>query len=141
MAWNIVQGPDIGRWVAARCDGSYSPETCTAIGYQDDSGKIAAGVIYENCNGQSLVAHHAIAGRTSRAYWRAIFTYAFVTCGVHKIIGSCPSNHARADRIAKHMGFVEEARVRNAAPGPADLIIYTMEKAQCRFLGEDYGKT
>jgi len=37
------------------------------------------------------------------------------------------------------MGFAEEARLKDADPH-GDIILLTMRKKDCRFLGERYGK-
>jgi hypothetical protein len=137
MGWNIVQGPVIGRWVAERTNGCFSPETATAIGLQNDAGDIAAGTMFENCNGRSLVAHMAVTGRLTRKFIGAIFHYAFGFCGVDKVILPVPSTNEKCSRFVTHLGFAEECRIRDAVPG-GDIILYTLRKADCRFLGEAY---
>lgn len=138
MGRNIVAGPEVGRWVTRRAGGQFSPEAATAIGLETD-GKIVAGVMYENCNGRSLVAHMAIEGRLTRYFIWAIFDYAFRQNGVNKVILPVPSTNTKSIRFVKHLGFSEECRIKDAAPH-GDIIIYTLEKSECRFLGDKYGK-
>lgn len=137
MGGDIIAGPIVGFWVAQNAGGSFSPDNMTAIGLEQ-SGRIVAGVMYENWNGRSIMAHVAVKGRMTRKFVGAIFRYPYEKCGVHKIILSISSANAKSAKLATNMGFREEARIRDADPG-GDLIIYTLEKSECRFLGERYG--
>lgn len=117
----------------------FAPEAQTAIGLY--KGEIPqAAVIYENWNGRSLVAHMAITGRITRHYLFVIFDYAFRQMSAEKVILPVQSTNAKSIKFVLHLGFVEEARIRDAAPG-GDVILYTMKNAACRFLGEKYGQT
>ena len=87
----------------------------------------------------SLVCHLAIRGRASRGFYGAIFDYPFGQIHARKIIAPVNSDNLRMVRLARHMGFAEEARLRDAQPN-GDIILYTMTPEQCRFLGERYGK-
>jgi len=137
MGWRIESGPHIGRWVADRIDGGLT-ERSTAIGLIKN-GRIVAGIIYENWNGQSLMAHIAAEGRFTPAYVGAIFDYAYNVCNVHKAIVPVWSTNIRSANMVKKMGFTEEARIKDGCPN-GDIIIYTLKKADCRFLGDKYGK-
>ena len=134
MGWNIVQGAEIGAWVADRIAGEFYSKTSSAIGLMKD-GVIVAGVIYENWNRASIFCHIAIEGRMTKAYLKAIFDYPFNVCGVEKIIAPVLSGNAKALRLVKNMGFVEEARLRFS---DEDICMMTMNRDQCRFLGAKY---
>ncbi len=134
----IVSGPGIGHWVAEKTNGCYSSDTATAIGLQKDTGEIIAGVMYENWNGCSVIAHMAITGRLTRKFIGAIFRYAFVQCAVEKVILPIGGANQKSRHFAEHLGFTEECRIRDADPG-GDIIFYTLRKPDCRFLGEKYG--
>lgn len=138
MGRNIVYGPPIGYWVAKQMGGAFGPETATAIGLQHPNGHIDAGVIFENWTGKSLVAHMAATGRLTRQFLGVIFRYAFEQCGVEKVILPVSSANARSNRFVQHLGFTEEARIRDADPR-GDIIFYTLKKSECRFLGARYG--
>lgn len=117
---------------------AFGPETATAIGLQRSNGDIDAGVIFENWNGKSLVAHMAVTGRITRKFLGAIFRYAFEKCGVEKVILPVSSGNVQSNRFVRHLGFTEEARIRDADPR-GDIIFYTLKKSECRFLGARYG--
>ena len=134
MAWHLASSPEIGRWVAAQMDGHFQENNASAIGLIRD-GKIVAGVIYENCNGASVVCHIAIKGKVNKSFLRVICGYPAEALKVKKVIGPISSANAKSIKIAKAIGFVEEARITNAAPD-GDLILFTITAEQCRFLGD-----
>jgi RimJ/RimL family protein N-acetyltransferase len=137
LGWHIVQGDAVGHWVAARVQGKYFEEGSQAIGLERD-GQIIAGVIYENWNQASIVCHIAIEGRMTKGYLKAIFAYPFEFCKVKKIIVPVVSNHAKSLKLVTKMGFVEEARLKDAAPD-GDIIFLTLAREKCRFLGVENG--
>ena len=137
MGWNIVQGAEIGAWVADRIAGEFYSETSSAIGLEKD-GVIVAGVIYENWNRASIFCHIAIEGRMTKAYLKAIFDYPFTVCECKKIIVPVVSNHAKSIKLVTKMGFTEEARLKDASLD-GDIIFLTLARENCRFLGVENG--
>ena len=132
MGWDIVSGSPVGEWVADRAGGKYHPDDSQAIGLTKDD-EIIAGVIFERYNGESLWVHIAAEGRLTPAFIRAICNYAYIDCDVNKTIATVSSGNVKSIRFVENMGFIEEGRVRDAAPD-GDIIIYTMSKANCRFI-------
>ena len=137
MGGRIVSGPPIGRWVAGKINGVYH-EGDTAIGLVKDD-KIIAGVLYENWNGRSIIAHMGVEGRLTSAYIGAVFDYAYNVCNVEKVILPVGSTNAKSIKLVENMGFAEEGKIADASP-EGDIVIYTLKKADCRFLGDRYGK-
>jgi hypothetical protein len=72
----ILIGHEVGHWVAARNFQKYFEANSQAIGWEKD-GKIVAGVIYEDWNGQSIVCHIAIMGNITPTFLAKIFDYPF----------------------------------------------------------------
>jgi predicted phosphoribosyltransferase len=135
MGGDIITGPLVGEWVAEVLGRGYFAERSEAIGLVDEG--IRAGVIYEDWQGRSIVCHIAFAGRLTSRYVAAIFDYPFNVCGVEKIIAPISSKNARALKVVKKMGFVEEARLRFS---DEDVCFLTMTRQQCRFLDAKYGQ-
>lgn len=135
MGWHIINGPEAGAWVTQQINGSFRPGSEALALVRD--GKIAAGVLYEDWNGRSIVAHIALQGRMTPKFLAAIFHYPFEHCGAHKIICPIPSDNARSIALAKNMGFRCEAVILDASP-TGDILIHTLIKTDCRFLGERY---
>jgi len=137
LGWHIVQGAEVGAWVADRIAGKFYSETSSAIGLEKN-GVMIAGVIYENWNRASIFCHIAIEGRMTKAYLKAIFDYPFNVCNVKKIIVPVVSNHVKSIKLVANMGFTEEARIVDGSQD-GDIIFLTMTKENCRFLGVRYG--
>ena len=137
MGWRIVNGPHVGLWVGERMEGIFPAERSVAIGLEKD-GRLVAGTVYENWNGRSVVCHIAWE-RVTPTYVAAVYDYAYNVCGVDKIIGPISSNHTRALRLVRKMGFSEEARLKDAAPD-GDIVLMTLTPERCRFLEPRYGQ-
>ena len=137
LGWRIVQGAEIGYWVAERVQGKYFAEGSSAIGLQKD-GKTIAGVIYENWNQASIMCHIAVEGRMTKGYLKAIFAYPFEICKVKKIIVPVTSDNVKSLKFVAKMGFVEEARIKDGAPN-GDIIFLTLAQEKCRFIGVKNG--
>jgi len=137
LGWHIVQGAEIGHWVAERINGAYFAKRSSAIGLQKNA-KTIAGVIYENWNQRTVFCHIAVEGRLNRAFIKAIFDYPFNVLNVEKIIVSIVKSNEKSIKLVKNMGFIEEARIKDGAPD-GDIIFMTLAYKHCRFLGVDYG--
>ena len=129
----------VGQWVARHTAAIFTPENSSCIGLLNKEGQLIAGVWYENYNKSSIMAHIAIQGQVTREFLFTIFDYPFVQLGVEKIIGPVNSNNLDALKLDKNFGFEEEARIKNAYPD-GDLVLLTLTKDKCRFIGERYGK-
>jgi len=138
MGWRIENGPEIGYWVAGELDAGYFADRSQAIGLLKD-GEIIAGIIYENWNRRSMVVHIVIKDRITPAFIGAIFDYAYNVCNIEKAIAPVSSANAKSIRMVEKMGFTEEGRIKDASPD-GDIILYTLKKTDCRFLGNRYGK-
>jgi len=137
MGWHIsTDAAWVGPWVAEQIGGSHLPGN-VAIGLSKDGLGLVAGVLYEQWNGRSIVAHIAVRGRMTPSFLAAIFHYPFTHIGAHKVLCPVPSDNARSIRLAINMGFREEARIADAAP-TGDILIFTLTKAACRFLEEKH---
>jgi len=102
-----------------------------------ENGELIAGVVYEDFNGRSVTAHIAAKpGRRwmTKEFLAVIFDYPFNQLKVEKLIGVVPSGNLEARRLDEHFGFTIEARLKDCHP-TGDLLIYTMRRDQCRWLG------
>lgn len=138
MGGRIITGAPAGAWVAEVLGRGYFAERSEAIGLERD-GKIVAGVVYEEYCGASITCHIAFSGRLTSRYVAAIFDYPFNVAGVGKIIAPVSSGNAKALRVVKKMGFVEEGRIKDARLD-GDIVMLTMTRDACRFLDAKYGQ-
>jgi RimJ/RimL family protein N-acetyltransferase len=103
------------------------------------NGEFVAGVIYENWNRRSITCHIAISGRLTPRYLAVIFDYPFNVCDVKKIIVPVDATNSKSVTLVEKMGFTEEARIKDGMAN-GDMILYTLAKEDCKYLGERYGK-
>ena len=127
----------IGPWVAAKMGIEYSDNN-TSLG-QIAGSKIIAGVSYQSWNKASIIASIAVEGLMTPTYLAAIFHYPFIYLGVTKIICQVAESNLNSIKLAEKLGFRLEAQLLDAHPD-GSLLIYTMTKEQCRFIGEKYVK-
>jgi hypothetical protein len=130
---------EVAYWVAKRVDCSI-PTVGAAIGWLRDE-EYTCGVLYENFTGQSITATIAVApgAYLPKEFLRAIFRYPFVALGVAKIIGVVEQSNLAAVRLNDRLGFKGEAVIQDVFLSGA-AIIYTMTKADCRWLEKDDGQ-
>ena len=134
----IVLGHEVGRWVAAKNNQMYFEANSQAVGWEKD-GEIVAGVIYDGWNKQSIVCHIAATESLTATFLAKVFDYSFRQLQVHKMIATVSSKNFKSIRLVTHMGFKEEAKIKDAHP-LGDIVIFTMTKEDCKFLGEKYVK-
>jgi len=68
-----------------------------------------------------------------------IFDYPFNVCKVKKIIVPVDATNLKSISLVEKMGFTEEARIKDGM-ADGDMILYTLAKDDCKYLGERYGK-
>jgi L-amino acid N-acyltransferase YncA len=134
----IVAGPHVGHWVMSRIGGFFDPVCMSAIGWQSDR-RLTAGAAYRDWNGVSIEGQIAADKPLTRGFLFAIFDYPFRQLGARKIIATTTADHIRSIRLLRRLGFLEEACLRDAAWG-GDLIIFTLRREDCRYLGEAHGQ-
>ena len=124
---------ELGAWLCSRTGGEYIPGAGVYIG-NERCGKIVAVAGYEDYNGASVRVHIAGEGNwlTRDFLWYG-FYYPFEQMKVKKLIGIVASTNKKALKLDLNFGYVQEAIIKNAAPG-GDIYILTMTKDQCRFL-------
>jgi hypothetical protein len=135
----------VGPWVCDRTGGSFSKSDSAAIGLTNPTtDDLIAGVLFDGWNGRSICMHVAAvpgARWMTREFLWVCFDYPFNQINVSKIVGLVDSTNAPARKFDEHLGFIQEATIKDAGK-VGDLLIYTMTRQQCRFLemGEKYGR-
>lgn len=132
--------PRVAAFVSAATDCTVPSAGGAAIGWLRDD-ELLAGVLYEDFTGSSITATIAVAPGAvlTKEFVRAIFTYPFVQLGCGKMLALIHENNWRSHRLVKHMGFEVEAVIADYYPDGA-LNIYTMTKADCRWLEKEHGE-
>lgn len=108
-----------------------------AIGVEDETGQLIAGVCYENFTLCDVNIH--IASRPGIKNWVTregmvrVYQYPFILCKLRRITALLEASNHAARRMNTHMGFVVEGIKRNAYPN-GDMLIMGMLKEDCRFI-------
>jgi len=134
VVWDRQQ--EVGEWVCARIEGKFHPDSATAIGIER-GGMLVGGCVFETYTGQSVLIHAAGTSRfwMNRDFLKAVFGYAFNQLKVKKMIGPVDSANRDSRNFIENLGFTPEAVIADGARH-GDLILYTLRRQDCRFLGE-----
>lgn len=106
-----------------------------AIGLEKD-GELVAGVIYEGFNGHNVWMHVAAESSKrwmTKSYLRACFMYPFHQLGCDRVSGYVEAWNEQARKFDEHLGFRQEAVLKGAASDGGDVILYVMNKQECRY--------
>lgn len=128
----------VGPWICERTGGKWSPVDSVAMGWRGADGELSAGMLVDHWNGASCAAHIAITAPLARQFIRFCFGYLFGQLKAKKVIGLVAASNTKALKLDKHLGFIEEYRIKDGHPD-GDLVILTMTPAQCRWFGRPYG--
>jgi hypothetical protein len=74
--------------------------------------------------------------RTPRKLLWAAFDYPFNQVGVEAVLGIVNSNNESAIRFDKHLGFKEVMRLDGLHDGGGDIVIFRMNRDECRWIKE-----
>ncbi len=133
----VDQDGSIGRWLCARTGGEWSPQSVSFGNVLN--GRLIGAVMFDLFNGSSIAMHCAgDRGWLTREFLKRTFSYAFDFAKVKKIIGLVDSSNEKARKLDEHLGFKLEGTIKDAAP-KGDLLIYSMTRPECRFIGKPGG--
>ena len=135
----IVTGQRVVEWVAKQTNEFGNFGAAVGIGLEKD-GRFVAGVVFNDYNGSNICMHVASDGSRhwlTREYLWFVFHYAFEQANVKRITGLVGESNEAAIRFDTHIGFSEEARLKDAHPD-GDLIVFCMRKEDCRWLRRDH---
>lgn len=98
-------------------------------------GKLLGGVTYDGFLHRSVQMHVASFSPkwlTREMLW-LVFDYPFNQLKVERVFGPVASTNKKAIAFDEKIGFTEHTRLVGAVPG-GDLIIFSMERADCKWL-------
>lgn len=131
----LMVGKGVVEWVASKTGEFNGFGTDIGIGWAKN-GQLVAGVAYANWNGVNVEAHIASDGSRSwltRKYLWTIFDYPFNQLKVNRITACVGEGNKDSARFVRHLGFILEARLRDAHP-TGDILIFCMRRHNCRFI-------
>lgn len=122
--------------IAAAIPRPFNPNHDMVISRVTPEGNLMGGVIYDDYTGRCIFMHQASFDArwlTGNMMW-IVFDYPFNQVKVDKVGGTINANNKELLDFNLRLGFKEEARIRNAYSDGGDLLILTMERADCRWL-------
>lgn len=132
LAWAIPRlDAGIGHWDDASC-----------LILEKDS-EITAVAVYNRWYPKKSVeiSIASVGGRwLTRPFLAAVFGNPFVNWEMPRVGASIAEDNHKSIRFCGHLGFLQEGRIREAAPNGKDLILFGMLKNECRFLGGQFGQ-
>lgn len=126
----------MSRWI--NLDQSFLPHAAAAVGIaptptamvvsEFDGISPVALVVFDGYNGSSVHVHIWIAPdrRAGRAFWYAVYCYAFHQLAVRNAIGTVPASNLAARKLNERMGFVLNTVVPGYYPDGDDMLLYIM---------------
>lgn len=99
--------------------------------------ELIAGVMFDDYNGSNMWMHvAAVPGRRwmTRDFLYATFAYPFLQLNIRRLSGWVEADNIDARRFDEHIGFKQEAVLKQAGRNGVDVIIYSMFKEDCRFI-------
>lgn len=136
MTIGEATGSDL-EWLASRAQLVISP-ALRAIKAVDGAGRIVAMVGFDGWTPNACSLHVAVEHPAAlRHVLRAAFEIAFCRLGKQVVTAVVLSTNKRSLRLVRHLGFVESGRIRNGwAPG-VSLLLFEMQRADCRWIPQE----
>lgn len=123
--------------IAAAAGTTYNPLGDNCISRVTPKGNLMGGILYQRYTGKdgSIYLHAAgfMPRWISRELAWVVADYPFVQLGVRKVFVQTRSDNLSALRLARHLGFTDEAIVRDACPD-GDMLLLAMYRTDCRIL-------
>lgn len=145
VAYGHVEGrtEEFCQWAAAIiAPGQKFPAETFALA-MEVGGEIAAVTLwngFEDHNCLMSIASDGSKRWITREFLYRSFAYPFIQLGLPRVTAKMDEANLDSVRTALHLGFVEEGRMRRAAPGGRDEIIMGLLKEDCRWIDDSLAK-
>ncbi len=106
-------------------------------GKEGEIGPFRAVALFCNYTGRNIDVHLASDGSKrwmTKTFLRSAFAYMFDQLKVERVTALVPAKNEAALAFDRHIGFIDEGRLRCAADDGSDLYVLGMLRAECRFL-------
>lgn len=103
---------------------------------------LCAVVAYNGFTGRTCFMHSAIDDPAviNRTFVKAIFDYPFNHCKLTHVLALVESSNTRAMKIDLRLGFKEVNRFEGAGLDGSDLVLLSMARNECKWIGAADGK-
>lgn len=124
-----------GQLIAQAAGTGYNPRTDQCISRVNDAGEFLGGTIYTGYNGAVIWGHFAgVAGWLSPELIWVSFDYPFMQLQVNQILATVAASNEKATTLVRKLGFKRLYAIKNACPSGGDLVLFSMSKANCKWL-------
>lgn len=134
------QDRDMAAWAAAQiCAGGGFPADVRAIGVERDDKLIAVTLWHGFClrDVTMSIATNRSRRCASREFLFRSFAYPFLQLDLPRVTCKVDEGSDDSVRLARHLGFALEGRMRSAAPAGRDVLLFGMLRSECRWIGLD----
>jgi RimJ/RimL family protein N-acetyltransferase len=126
--------PEHFGWLAMRTAAALS-RACRGIEALDVHGRIRGMVCFDGWTRGGAFVHIAIdSPAVVRPLLHPVFEWAFGPAARQVLFGLIPETNTKSLRLATHLGFEVDHRVRDGWETGVDLVLMRMEKKDCRWL-------
>ena len=134
MEFKPLQTAEEKAWIDAHFFPVWCNDSEGMMAYHN--GKIVAACVADSFSAVGCNVHYGIENPMviKHGFIHKIAHHLFIERGRTVIFGLVPASNLKALKLDKHIGFVEEARLREAYDVGVDLVILRMDKASCRWL-------
>ena len=140
MLWsaNTVELKDIAAKILFNEIGVQRCEDLQAIFWADQNNNVEWCVGYTAFIGKTCQMHmvNLKGGYTPKQLLKASFDYPFNQLGIEKAFGIVNSNNVRAIQYDQKLGFKEAVRFAGMHEDGGDLVVFEMDKTDCRWIRE-----
>ena len=140
MLWsaNTVELKDIAAKILFNEIGVQRCEDLQAIFWADENNNVEWCVGYTAFIGKTCQMHmvNLKGGYTPKQLLKAAFDYPFNHCNLEMVFGIVNSNNVKAMEYDQKLGFTEAKRFVKMHDDGGDLVVFEMNKADCRWIRE-----
>ena len=126
----------VGKWVAERVGRDSPWVDSPALGLEQD-GELIAGIVIDGiCPNARGSMHCAGVGKRwlNREFLFSCFDYAFRVLDLKVLLNPVSLENKDSMRFTEHIGFREIAQIPYAWDGKETLVLYELQRADCRWL-------
>lgn len=125
----------VGAWVAERV-GRETPWTREGAIGLENNGELVAGVVIDGYVPDARASMHCAIERhgMNKMFLYACFDYAFRHLNLKVLLNPVSESNEASMRFTKHIGFTEIARIPQAWNGEENLVLFQMQRKDCRWL-------
>lgn len=129
----IWDSPELVNQFIGSLGGGYSPPgSFQALGWADQKGLLVAGVTFHSSNGVNAFANVAVERKHLQPIFvKACLFYAFRQLKLKRLTFTIAESNLSSQSLARHLGAVHEATLRDAAPD-GNMLIFALFPEDCK---------